>query len=79
MPRRTTVLLEEEVYEKLVEKSLTKYGTAKAISKVLNELLKESLQSKEQVLRLIYSEKTARTTAKELEESRRELSERLES
>ena len=79
MSKRTTVLLEDEIYEKLVEKSLAKYGTVKAISKVLNELLKESLQSKEDVLRLIYSEKTARTTAKEFEESRRELSERLES
>lgn len=79
MSKRTTVLLEDEIYEKLVEKSLAKYGTVKAISKVLNELLKESLQSKEDVLRLIYSEKTVRTTAKEFEESRRELSERLES
>lgn len=79
MSKRTTVLLEDEVYEKLVKESLTRYGTARAISKVLNELLKESFRSKEDVLRLIYSEKTARTSAKEFEEFRRELSKRLES
>jgi len=78
MPKRTTVLLEESVYKRLVEESLKRYGTVKAISKVLNELLKDALKGKKEVMRLIYSEKVARTTAKEFEEFRRKLSRRLE-
>jgi hypothetical protein len=78
MPKRTSVLLEESVYEKLVEESLRRYGTVKAISKVLNELLKDALKGKKEIIRLIYSEKVAGTTAKEFEEFRRKLSRRLE-
>ncbi|MDI6847641.1 MAG: hypothetical protein QMD13_10155 [Candidatus Bathyarchaeia archaeon] len=78
MPKRTSVLLEESVYKKLVEESLKRYGTVKAISKVLNELLKDTLKGKKEIMRLIYSEKVARTTAKEFEEFRRKLSRRLE-
>jgi 20S proteasome alpha/beta subunit len=72
------VLLEESVYEKLVEESLKRYGTVKAISKVLNELLKDALKGDKEIIRLIYSEKVARTSAKEFEEFRRKLSRRLE-
>lgn len=79
MSKRTTVLLEEDVYKKLVKESLARYGTVRAISKVLNELLRESFRSKGNILRLIYSEKIARTSAGEFEEFRRELSKRLES
>ena len=79
MPRRTTILLDEAIYEKLVKESLTKYGTARAISKVLNELLKESFGNRQNILRLIYAEKVAKTTTKEFEKFRRELSKRLES
>jgi len=78
MPRRTTVMLDEDVYEKLVKESLRRYGTARAISRVLNELLRESLRGRENLIRLIYSEKIARTTAEEFESFRRELSKRLE-
>ena len=77
MSRRTSVVLEEDIYEKLVEESLRRYGTARAISKVLNELLRESFRGAD-LLRLIYSEKVARTTAREFEEFRRELSKRAE-
>jgi len=78
MPKRTSVLLEESVYEKLVEESLKRYGTVRAISKVLNELLKDALKGEKEIVRLIYSEKVAKTSAKEFEEFRRELSRRLE-
>ena len=78
MPKRTTVLLGESVYEKLVEESLKRYGTVRAISKVLNELLKDALKGEKEIVRLIYSEKVAKTSAKEFEEFRRELSRRLE-
>lgn len=79
MSKRTTVLLEDEVYEKLVKESLKRFGTARAISKVLNELLKESFRGKRDILHLIYSDKIARTSAREFEEFRRGLSKRLES
>ncbi|MCD6443454.1 hypothetical protein J7L70_00405 [Candidatus Bathyarchaeota archaeon] len=78
MPRRTTVMLDDDVYEKLVKESLKRYGTVRAISRVLNELLRESLRGRENLIRLIYSEKIARTTAEEFESFRRELSKRLE-
>jgi len=81
MPKRTTVILDEAVYEELVKESLRRYGTVKALSKVLNELLLESISIKgrRELLKLIYSEKVAETTVKEFEKFRRELSRRLES
>lgn len=72
-------MLDEDLYSMLVETSLKKYGTVKAVSKVLNELLKEALKGRETILRLIYSDKIAKTTAKEFEEFREELSKGLES
>jgi len=71
-------MLDDDVYEKLVKESLKRYGTVRAISRVLNELLRESLKDRENLIRLIYSEKIARTTAEEFESFRRELSKRLE-
>jgi len=79
MSKRTTILLDEDVYERLVAESLKRYGTVKAVSKVLNELLKEALRGREELMRLIYSEKVAKTSAKEFEKFREELSGRLES
>ena len=79
MPKRTTVILDEAVYEELVKESLRRYGTVKALSKVLNELLLESIKGRRELLKLIYSEKVAETTVKEFERFRRELSRRLES
>ncbi|RLI23254.1 hypothetical protein DRO57_09020 [Candidatus Bathyarchaeota archaeon] len=70
--------MDDDVYEKLVKESLKRYGTVRAISRVLNELLRESLKDRENLIRLIYSEKIARTTAEEFESFRRELSKRLE-
>jgi len=79
MSRRTTILLDEDVYERLAEESLRRYKTTRAISKVVNELLKKALKSEATILNLILSEKIAKTSAKEFEEFRRELSRRLES
>jgi len=78
MPKRTSIILDDDIYEKLVEESLKRYGTPRAISKVLNELLREHLSGRAELLRLIYSEKLARTTAREFLEFRRGLSERVE-
>jgi len=76
MPRRTTVILEDEVYEKLVQESIRRYGTARAISKTISELLKERFRS--DLIRLIYSEKIARISQEEFEKFRAQLSRRLE-
>lgn len=79
MSRRTTILLDDDIYEKLVTESLRRYKTTKAISKVANELLKRALKGEAKVLDLIFSEKLAKTSAKEFDSFRRELSKRFES
>ena len=79
MPRRTTIILEDDIYERLVQESLRRYGTVRALSKVVNELLREALSRESELIRLIYSEKLASVSLRELEEFRRELSRRLES
>ena len=78
MPKRTTVILEDDIYERLVKESIRRYGTARALSKVLNELLKESLSGESELIQLIYSEKLAEVSQEEFEEFRRELSRGLE-
>ncbi|MHC1601260.1 MAG: hypothetical protein ACXQTI_10965 [Candidatus Nezhaarchaeales archaeon] len=78
MVKRTTILLEDEVYEKLVRESIRRYGSSKAISKVINELLKESLNARNELLELIYSDKVATITIEDFEAFRRELSKRIE-
>lgn len=79
MSRRTTILLDDDIYEKLVRESLRRYKTTKAMSKVANELLKRGLKGEAKVLDLVFSEKLAKTSAREFEAFRRELSKRLES
>lgn len=79
MSRRTTILLKDDVYEQLVQESLRRYKTTKAMSKVVNELLQASLRGEADILNLILSKKIAKTTAKEFEGFRRQLSKRLES
>ncbi len=79
MVKRTTILLEDEVYEKLVRESIRRYGSSKAISKVINELLKESLSARNELLELIYSDKVAAIAIEDFEAFRRELSKRIES
>ena len=78
MPRRTTVILDDDVYERLVRERVRRYGTVRALSRVLNELLRESLGGGEELLQLIYSEKLAEVSQEELEEFRRQLSRRFE-
>ncbi|MBI2445861.1 hypothetical protein HYV43_05735 [Candidatus Micrarchaeota archaeon] len=46
---RTTVILEDEVYEKLVQQAVRRYGTAKSLSKLLNVLLRQSMQQDEKI------------------------------
>jgi hypothetical protein len=79
MSRRTTILLDDDIYQRLVNESLRRYRTTKAMSKVANELLKRALMGEAKVLDLVFSEKLAKTNATEIEIFRRELSKRLES
>ena len=79
MPKRTTILLDEDIYRRLVEESLRKHGTTKAISKVVNELLKKALKNREEILDLLLSKKITKTSVKDFESFRRELSRRFES
>lgn len=78
MPRRTTILLDEDVYKRLVEESLRRYGTTRALSEVVNQLIRKALRNEAELLSLIFSDKITKTTSKEFEEFRRELSKRLE-
>jgi len=79
MSKRTTIILDDELYRRLVEESVRRYRTTKAMSKVVNELLKRALMGEANILDLLLSEKIAKTSAKEFEEFRRGLSRRLES
>jgi predicted CopG family antitoxin len=40
MRRRTTILLEDEVYRKLVQEAVEKYGSTKKLSLLINQKLK---------------------------------------
>ena len=83
MPRRTTVVLNDSTYTRLVEESLRRYGTPRAISRVIDTMVEESAtassrEREESILRLLYSKKVAKTTPKEFERDRRELSRKFE-
>ena len=78
MVERTTILLDDDVYEGVVRESIRRYGTAKAISKVVNELLRRALGARRELLELIYSEKVRELSQEEFEEFRRGLSGRFE-
>jgi predicted CopG family antitoxin len=77
MPRRTTLVLDDKVYEKLVRESVNRYGTARNLSRVVNDLVHEKAK-RVNIRDLIFSEKMPRTSAKEFEEFRRKMSARLE-
>ena len=79
MAKRTTILLDDDIYEKLVSESMRRYKTTKAMSKVANELLKRALKGEEKVLDLLLSKKLVKSSASDFEVSRRELSKRFES
>ena len=78
MPRRTTVVLDDDVYEMLVRESIRRYGTTRALSRVLNELLRERADSVKELVQLVYSEKLVWADQAEVEKLRRELSKRFE-
>ncbi len=77
MTKRTTLVLHDKVYEKLVKESLSRYGTARNISRVVNELVEKKMERKKDITKLIYAEKVARTSASDFEQFRRKLSAKL--
>ena len=78
MPRRTTLILDDDVYEMLLRESMRRYRSSRALSKVANELLRKALRDMEDIVRLIYTERYAKVTVKEFEEFRRGLSREFE-
>jgi hypothetical protein len=80
MPKRTTIILEDDVYRMLVEESIKAYGSVKNISRVVNEILKKALKEgmEKEFHELLSLKKAAHITAKEFEGFRRELSKRFE-
>ncbi|MDE1824020.1 MAG: hypothetical protein KGI00_03840 [Candidatus Micrarchaeota archaeon] len=79
MTRRTTVLLDKDVYDALVRESLEKYNSSKAISKVLNKIVKKSLSNRDSLTKLIHSKTVAKVSQKQFERFRRELSKSVQS
>ena len=68
MPIRTTIILDDDIYEKLVEESIRRYGSVRAILRVVNELLRKSLVPEDELIKLIYSEKLAEIDIRDFEE-----------
>jgi predicted CopG family antitoxin len=78
MPIRTTIILDDDIYEKLVEESIRRSGSVRAILRVVNELLRKSLVSEDELIKLIYSEKLAEIDIRDFEEFCSKLSRRFE-
>ena len=78
MPRRTTIILDDDVYKMLVEESIRRHDTARAISKVLNEILRKSLISYGEFMNSVYSDRYVKISEEEFENFRREVSKKIE-
>ncbi len=79
MVKRTTILLDDDIYELLVREAVKRYGSVKALSRVINEILRKGLKGDEdELVQLIYSEKLVSIDEREFEEFRRVMSRRLE-
>jgi predicted CopG family antitoxin len=74
MPKRTTIIFDDDVYERIVQESVRRYGSTRALSRVVNELLRESLSGRSELLELIYSEKLMHIEQRDFEEFRRGMS-----
>ncbi len=85
MARKTTIMLDDDIYIKLVNISIKKYGSARHLSKVINDLLSEVLRrpkSKipmDELRELLSGPSLAEVTPEEFEEFRKDLSKRFES
>ena len=43
---KTTVILDDDIYQELVKEAVEKYGSTKKLSKMINEKLRESIYGK---------------------------------
>jgi hypothetical protein len=68
---------QQSVLEARQGKLEERYGTARNISKVVNDMVEEEMK-KVDIMNLTSSEKIAETSAREFEQFRRKLSNRLE-
>jgi len=75
--RRTTIILDEDVYEMLVNESIKRYGTSKAISRVINDIVRKSIGYRRYLRELVLSEPQAFVDEEEFGKFRRELGKRI--
>lgn len=80
MPKRTAVILDDDVYGILVRESLRRFGNTRSISRALNELVREAVRLRGllRVLELARGEKYASISEREFEEFRSQLSKSFE-
>ncbi|MGQ4891586.1 MAG: hypothetical protein ACP6IP_03755 [Candidatus Njordarchaeia archaeon] len=81
MPKKTVVLLDEDVYEVLINESISKYGTTRKMSKVLNELIRKAIKLEGilEIKKILSEKKKAKVTVDKFHRFRKELSKRFES
>ena len=48
MPKRTTVVIQDATYARLVQESIRKFGSARAISRVIDDMVKENNDAKKE-------------------------------
>jgi len=75
--RRTTIILQDEIYREIVSEAVTEYGSTRKLSAVVNQLLGEKLSEKKQQRRpslqeIFGSAKGIKQTAQEFKEEMRD-------
>jgi len=83
LAKKTTILIDDDIYAKLVDISIKKYGSARHLSRVINDLLSKILKKWEsepidELRELLSGPKLAEVTLEGFEEFRKELSKRFE-
>ena len=78
MPKRITLILDDDVYEALVKESIRRYGSSRSLSRVANELLRKALRGEYDIIKLIYEKRYVRVSEREFEEFRKDLSKEFE-
>jgi regulator of sigma D len=78
MPIRTTIILDDDIYEKLLDESIRRYSSVRAILRVVNELLRKRLVPEDELIKLVHSEKLAEIDTRDFEEFCSKLSRRFE-
>ena len=76
MTKRTTILLEDRLYEKLMSESVEEYASSKHLSELINKLLKVALNegNVSRIKAILKKPRIVKITNKEFEKFRHELS-----